>query len=45
MVFAREVGHTLVFVDEGVIIEAGEPRAALSNPQHTLTKGLPEKVL
>jgi polar amino acid transport system ATP-binding protein len=43
--FAREVGDTLVFMDEGVIVEAGAPRAVLSNPQHERTKAFLSKVL
>ena len=32
MGFAREVGDTLVFMDEGAVVEAGRPREVLSNP-------------
>jgi polar amino acid transport system ATP-binding protein len=45
MGFAREVGDTLVFMDDGVIVEAGDPREVLSNPQHTRTKAFLSKVL
>jgi polar amino acid transport system ATP-binding protein len=45
MGFAREVGDTLVFMDEGFIVEAGNPREVLSNPQHERTKLFLSKVL
>jgi polar amino acid transport system ATP-binding protein len=45
MGFAREVGDTLVFMDDGVIVEAGDPREVLTNPQHTRTKAFLSKVL
>jgi polar amino acid transport system ATP-binding protein len=45
MGFAREVGDQVVFMDEGVVVEAGEPRAVLSNPQHERTKAFLSKVL
>jgi polar amino acid transport system ATP-binding protein len=43
--FAREVGDTLVFMDGGVIVESGNPREVLSNPQHERTKAFLSKVL
>ena len=45
MGFAREVGDTLVFMDDGVIVESGDPREVLANPQHTRTKAFLSKVL
>jgi polar amino acid transport system ATP-binding protein len=45
MGFAREVGDTLVFMDTGVIVEAGKPREILANPQHERTKAFLSKVL
>ncbi|MFD6417253.1 amino acid ABC transporter ATP-binding protein [Streptomyces sp. NPDC060194] len=45
MGFAREVGDSLVFMDEGVVVEAGNPRDVLTNPQHDRTKGFLSKVL
>jgi len=45
MGFAREVGDTLVFMDGGVIVEAGNPRDVLSNPQHERTRLFLSKVL
>ncbi|MDQ0802212.1 polar amino acid transport system ATP-binding protein [Arthrobacter sp. SLBN-112] len=45
MGFAREVADTLVFMDEGVVVEAGPPRQVLTNPQHQRTKEFLSKVL
>jgi polar amino acid transport system ATP-binding protein len=45
MGFAREVGDTLVFVDQGVVVETGPPRDVLSNPQHQRTQAFLSKVL
>jgi polar amino acid transport system ATP-binding protein len=45
MGFAREVADELVFMDGGVIVEAGAPREVLANPQHERTKLFLSKVL
>ncbi len=45
MGFAREVGDSLVFMDEGVIVEKGNPRDVIANPQHERTKSFLSKVL
>jgi polar amino acid transport system ATP-binding protein len=45
MGFAREVGDQLVFMDGGVIVESGDPREVLANPQHERTKAFLSKVL
>lgn len=45
MGFAREVGDKLVFMDEGVILEEGDPREVLANPQHVRTQQFLSKVL
>jgi len=45
MGFAREVGDNLVFMDDGVIVEEGDPRAVLSDPQHERTQEFLSKVL
>ena len=45
MGFAREVGDQLVFMDEGAVVEAGNPREILANPQHVRTKEFLSKVL
>jgi general L-amino acid transport system ATP-binding protein len=38
MGFAREVANRVVFMDDGQIIEANEPEAFFSHPQHERTK-------
>jgi polar amino acid transport system ATP-binding protein len=43
--FAREVGDEVVFMDDGVVVEAGQPRQVLDNPQHERTKAFLSKVL
>ncbi|MCX2934064.1 amino acid ABC transporter ATP-binding protein [Mycobacterium sp. CVI_P3] len=45
MGFAREVADQLVFMDGGVIVESGQPREVLSNPQHDRTKAFLSKVM
>jgi glutamine transport system ATP-binding protein len=45
MGFAREVGDRLIFVDDGRIIEQGEPKAVFENPQEERTKLFLSKVL
>jgi polar amino acid transport system ATP-binding protein len=43
--FAREVGDTLVFMDEGVVVESGPPKDVLANPREERTKVFLSKVL
>lgn len=43
--FAREAGDQLVFMDEGVVMEQGDPREVIANPQHERTKAFLSKVL
>jgi len=45
MGFAREVADTVVFMDEGVVIEAGPPDAVLGAPRHERTRSFLSKVL
>jgi len=45
MGFAREVGDNLVFMDGGVIVEEGDPRTVLADPQHERTQLFLSKVL
>ena len=45
MGFAREVGDNLVFMDGGVIVEEGDPREVLADPQHERTQSFLSKVL
>jgi polar amino acid transport system ATP-binding protein len=43
--FAREVGDTVVFMDEGVAVEAGPPAEVFANPRHERTRAFLSKVL
>jgi polar amino acid transport system ATP-binding protein len=43
--FAREVADKLVFMDEGVVVEAGDPRSIIAKPQHDRTRLFLSKVL
>jgi polar amino acid transport system ATP-binding protein len=43
--FAREVGTQLIFMDGGVVIEAGHPHEVLTNPQHERTRAFLARVL
>ncbi len=45
MGFAREVADTVVFIDGGVVVEAGEPATVLESPQHERTRSFLSKVL
>jgi polar amino acid transport system ATP-binding protein len=45
MGFAREVGDTLVFMDDGAVVEAGPPREVLANPRQERTRTFLSKVL
>jgi polar amino acid transport system ATP-binding protein len=40
-----QVADQLVFVDEGVIVESGNPRDVLSNPKHARTQAFLSKLL
>ena len=43
--FAREVADTVVFMDDGRIVESGPPSAVLDNPTHERTRAFISKVL
>jgi polar amino acid transport system ATP-binding protein len=43
--FAREVASSVVFMDEGVVVESGPPEKCLGDPQHPRTKSFLSKVL
>ena len=43
--FAREVGDTVVFMDEGAAVESGPPAEVFGNPRHERTKAFLSKVL
>ena len=45
MGFAREVGDRLLFVDDGRIIEQGDPKEVFEHPQEERTKNFLSKVL
>jgi polar amino acid transport system ATP-binding protein len=38
MSFAREVADKVVFMDGGVVVESGDPKEVINNPQHARTK-------
>jgi polar amino acid transport system ATP-binding protein len=43
--FAREVADTVVFMDEGVVVESGSPADVLGKPAHERTRSFLSKVL
>jgi polar amino acid transport system ATP-binding protein len=43
--FAREVADHLIFMDQGVVVEAGKPRDLLSTPREPRTRAFLSKVL
>jgi polar amino acid transport system ATP-binding protein len=45
MGFAREVSDSLLFMDEGVVVERGDARAVLADPKELRTKAFLDKVL
>ncbi|UED88333.1 amino acid ABC transporter ATP-binding protein [Streptomyces profundus] len=45
MGFAREVGDSLVFMDEGAVVETGAPRDVLGDPREERTRAFLSKVL
>lgn len=45
MGFAREVGTSVVFVDDGVIVEQGDPKEFFENPKNQRLKDFLSKVL
>jgi polar amino acid transport system ATP-binding protein len=45
MGFAREVADTVVFLDQGTIIESGPPEQVLSAPSHERTRAFLSKIL
>jgi polar amino acid transport system ATP-binding protein len=38
MSFARDVADTVVFMDDGVVVESGPPKDVIGNPQHPRTQ-------
>ncbi|MCB8874628.1 amino acid ABC transporter ATP-binding protein [Acidisoma silvae] len=45
MGFAREVGKTIAFMDEGVVVEHGTPERLFTAPRHPRTRAFLSKVL
>jgi polar amino acid transport system ATP-binding protein len=45
MGFAREVADTVVFMDEGVVVESGPPGTVLTSPREERTRAFLSKVL
>jgi polar amino acid transport system ATP-binding protein len=45
MGFAREVADTVVFMDDGVVVESGAPARVLGSPKHERTRAFLSKVL
>jgi polar amino acid transport system ATP-binding protein len=45
MGFAREVGDSLVFMDEGVIVESGPPKEVLTSPREERTQLFLSRIL
>jgi polar amino acid transport system ATP-binding protein len=45
MGFAREVADTVVFMDDGIVVESGRPAEVLSSPSHERTRAFLSKVL
>ena len=41
--FAREVADTVVFMDDGVVVEQGPPGQVLGNPRHERTRSFLQK--
>jgi polar amino acid transport system ATP-binding protein len=44
MSFAREVADRVVFMDAGVVVEHGDPRQVISNPQHPRTRSFLQRM-
>ena len=45
MGFAREVADSVWFMDEGIVVEHGEPKEVLGDPRHERTRAFLSKVL
>lgn len=45
MGFAREVGHRVLFMEQGSIVEEGTPSELFDNPKHERTKAFLSKIL
>jgi polar amino acid transport system ATP-binding protein len=45
MGFAKEVGDRLIFMDEGIVVEDGDPEEIFTNPSHPRTQEFFSKIL
>lgn len=45
MRFARQVADHLIFIDGGAIVESGDPREILTNPQHPRTQQFLQRII
>ena len=45
MSFARDVAHSVAFLEEGLIIEAGPPRQILEHPEHAATRRFLQRII
>jgi ABC-type polar amino acid transport system ATPase subunit len=45
MGFAREVSDSIIFMDEGAIVEVGTPEQFFTNPTHERTKLFMSQIL
>ena len=44
MAFAREVGDSMVFMDDGLVVETGHPHQVLGAPRHDRTRAFLARV-
>ena len=44
MSFAREVADRVVFMDGGVVVEEGDPKSVIDNPQHPRTRSFLRRI-
>ena len=42
--FAREVADHVVFIDDGVVVEQGDPMSVINNPQHDRTRSFLRRI-
>ena len=45
MSFAHDVAHSVAFLEEGRIIEAGPPRQILEHPRHAATRRFLQRII
>ena len=44
MGFARDVADSVVFMDDGVVVEQGDPKEVINNPQHERTRSFLSRI-